>query len=579
MTKEIANNRNEVKQILSNVDVEVLRKNVWKFMDSERDNISWYKTKGVSCSFFAYFARKEDIQSVEEMNRLLENRLTDYQLRNYADKFCYEHWAAIDHMAHSFGFKELEAMILLDIIATNDMEYTSYQTPSYIVSLAQRILDIQPEDDVLDVGSGIGDFLTDTYIHYEAKSFNGIEISEDAIIIAKMRNYFLNGILNLQQKDILRSGAMGIKADKVFVNAPFALDVPDYIRNDVRFMERVGDIPARNNADWLFTLAALDSQNVTGKTVVIVPLGSLFRTGKLIKVRDKVLATKKLESVIELPSGLFRNTAIAVAVLVFSSDNNTVRMVNATDLGSKNGRQNVLSENDIKTIMERLEVDVEGHSISVTHDMIKAQESSWLSSRYTLADEMKVENGVTLGSTMKHLRMGKMLRSSDLDAMTSTEPTPYQYLRVKDINDGTIECGSYIFKIEGEDEIAVIHEGELLITRNSPFKVAVVPTLTTTIIANHNTYVIELDKKKLHPVYVMLYLQSKQGMKQLEYRATGDRIYILSRNAVKELEIPMIPIDEQLKIAKQYQALKKELSKIQAKEKAVRKCIKSIMEG
>lgn len=51
MTKKIANNHNEVKQILANVDVAVLRENVWKFMDSERDKINWDKTKGISCSF------------------------------------------------------------------------------------------------------------------------------------------------------------------------------------------------------------------------------------------------------------------------------------------------------------------------------------------------------------------------------------------------------------------------------------------------------------------------------------------------------------------------------------------------
>ena len=72
MTREIANNHNEVKQILANVDAEVLRENVWKFMDSERDNISWNKTKGVSCSLFAYFARKDDIHSIGEMNSLFE---------------------------------------------------------------------------------------------------------------------------------------------------------------------------------------------------------------------------------------------------------------------------------------------------------------------------------------------------------------------------------------------------------------------------------------------------------------------------------------------------------------------------
>ena len=578
MTKEIANNHNEVKQILANVDVAVLRENVWKFMDSERDKISWDKTKGISCSFFAYFARKDDIHSIGEMNSLLE-KLMDYQLRDYAYKFCHEHWDIIDRMAQSFGFKELEALVICDIINPNDVVFAMHQTPKHITFLAQRILGIQAEDAVLDICSGVGDFLTYIYLNGDAKSFTGIEVNEDAIIIAKMRNYFFNDVLDLQQGNVLLDGAVNVKADKVFVNAPFGLDVPDYVSYDPRFMGIIGDIPKMRNADWLFILSALNAQNAEGKTVVIVPLGTLFKMGKLSKVRDKILETKKLKSVIELPGGLFRNTAIAVAVLVFSSDNNTVRMVNAMDLGCKNGRQNVLSENDIKTIMERLEMDVEGHSISVTHDMIKAQESSWLPSRYTLADEMKVENGVTLGKTMKHLRIGNMLRPSELSAMTSTEPTLYQYLRVKDINDGTIECGSYISNIKGEDKVAIIHEDELLITRNSPFKVAVVPALTTTIIANHNTYMIELDKKKLHPVYVMLYLQSNQGKKQLEYRATGDRISILSRIAINDIEIPMIPMDEQLKIVEQYQALKTELVELQKQEKALRSRIESIMEG
>ena len=77
----------------------------------------------------------------------------------------------------------------------------------------------------------------------------------------------------------------------------------------------------------------------------------------------------------------------------------------------------------------------------------------------------------------------------------------------------------------------------------------------------------------------MLYLQSNQGKKQLEYRATGDRISILSRIAINDIEIPMIPMDEQLKIVKQYQALRTELVELQKQEKALRSRIESIMEG
>ena len=43
--------------------------------------------------------------------------------------------------------------------------------------------------------------------------------------------------------------------------------------------------------------------------------------------------------------------------------------------------------------------------------------------------------------------------------------------------------------------------------------------------------------------------------------------------------IPMIPMDEQLKIVKQYQALRTELVELQKQEKALRSRIESIMEG
>ena len=68
--------------------------------------------------------------------------------------------------------------------------------------------------------------MTYCYLNGDAKSFTGIDVNEDAIIIAKMRNYFFNDVLDLQQGNVLLDGAVNVKADKVFVNAPFGLDVP-----------------------------------------------------------------------------------------------------------------------------------------------------------------------------------------------------------------------------------------------------------------------------------------------------------------------------------------------------------------
>ena len=65
----------------------------------------------------------------------------------------------------------------------------------------------------------------------------------------------------------------------------------------------------------------------------------------------------------------------------------------------------------------------------------------------------------------------------------------------------------------------------------------------------------------------------------MEYRATGDIISILSRIAINDIEIPMIPMDEQLKIVEQYQALKTELVELQKQEKALRSHIERIIEG
>ena len=106
--------------------------------------------------------------------------------------------------------------------------------------------------------------------------------------------------------------------DVVVANPPFSLKKwgAEHAEGDMykRFWRGV---PPKDKGDYAFVTHMVETAKPkTGKVVVIVPHGVLFRGGAEGKIRQQFLEENIIDAVIGLPAGLFQTTGIPVAILV-----------------------------------------------------------------------------------------------------------------------------------------------------------------------------------------------------------------------------------------------------------------------
>ena len=92
----------------------------------------------------------------------------------------------------------------------------------------------------------------------------------------------------------------------------------------------------------------------TGQAFYILPSGVLFRGNAEGKIRKQLIENNLIDAIISLPENLFLNTSIPVNILVFNKTKTTndVLFIYADKLFNKNGKQNIMTDEHIKKIVD-----------------------------------------------------------------------------------------------------------------------------------------------------------------------------------------------------------------------------------
>lgn len=190
----------------------------------------------------------------------------------------------------------------------------------------------QPKDSarICDPACGSGGLLLMTGEEVEkqgSKNFAlyGQESTGSTYQLARM-NMFLHGkdSARIEWGDSLNNPLLVendhlMKFDIVVANPPFSLKKwgAENAESDPykRFLR---GIPPKEKGDFAFILHMVETAKPkTGRVVVIVPHGALFRAGTEGKIRQALIEENLLDTVIGLPAGLFQTTGIPVAILIF----------------------------------------------------------------------------------------------------------------------------------------------------------------------------------------------------------------------------------------------------------------------
>ncbi|KAB2918272.1 MAG: type I restriction-modification system subunit M [Bacteroidetes bacterium] len=242
--------------------------------------------------------------------------------------------------------------------------YTPYQVVRLLVQL------IKPEErmTIYDPTAGSGGMLIQSYQYVEEQGQNaeniqlfGQELDPTVVAICKM-NIILHNITkySIEFGDTLteplhEQNGQIMQFDRVIANPPFS---QNYNRSEMKYLARFpyGFAPETSKkSDLMFVQHMLASCKKTGKVVVVMPHGVLFRGGKEKEIRQGMLNADVIEGIISLPPQLFYGTGIPACIMVLNKNKpdelkNKVFFINADKEYAEGKKQNNLRPEDIEKI-------------------------------------------------------------------------------------------------------------------------------------------------------------------------------------------------------------------------------------
>lgn len=529
----------------------------------------------------AYITREKDIDSVEDLQKCVDVGVKDYAAKARLLDFCGRNWDIIKEFSNAAGQKELKALAWYFDPAEFSRNGFELGTSYDVSMISTKILDLQSEDTLVVPCAGIGGFLSVATAVSNVARAVGIELNKDNQVVANVRAFISGNAFSVEQGNVLEKDYHELEGNKVFSHFPFGLkQVGVSERLYPRLKERLAKMRPSQRLDWEYTLSAICCQREGGKTVVVVSDGMLFSVGRDIMLRKQLTDEGRLEAVIALPAGILAGTNIKVNLLVFSEDNKQVNMVDATEMGMRTKSRTKLSREEIEQIVSWYEQKSDSeHNKIVDLGQMEKNDYTWVPSAYFRGNLSALENPRKLGE-LAEVGRGGNIKSSQLEEWASDEPTEYQYIMLKHIENNEVADNlPYLKEIDEKNQKSLLKAGDLLISRTAPFKVAVMPETGTKVLANGNLYYLRFDPQKVNPVYAMLFLNSERGKQALDAFSKGMTLSMLSRRDLADIEIPVIPMEKQMEMVKEYEELSKELRQLREQEKAVMDKMAVLMNG
>lgn len=478
--------------------------------------------------------------------------------KDIVTRYVKDNWNIVSEFLNQFSNRQLQYFILFQNTEEN-FRYTPVPvTPEGISRLAGEILNIQAGDTVVDLCSGLGNFLMEIFSQYPEAKMTGIEIDKTIRDISMIRSDVLNGKFSIQVADALEY-RLPEKVDKLFSNYPFALKLlaGNACRKKVQeafYMEE--SVIQKASTDWLFNAVLVEQMKETGRAVAIMPNGCTTNSRDKL-IRKFFVEKGYVEAVILLPDKIFSDTTIFTSMIVFSMGNKAVKLVDARDLCEKDGRHNRISSQNIKDILFLLENDSEK---SITKSIKELEENEFVLNATRYLDFVELKNGVVLKDVAKSIIRGKQLNSEKMDTYKTGIKTSCRYLVLPNINDGTVDFNEkeiFLKEIPEKMQKYCVKNNSIVLSKVSAtgFKSAIVKVHEgETILTDGNLILIELDEEKADPYFVQSFLDSSAGAAALNRICTGTGLPTISLANLEKLVIPLPPLTEQKAIGQKYAA-------------------------
>jgi type I restriction enzyme M protein len=441
-----------------------------------------------------------------------------------------------------------------------------YYSPQSILNLIMAISEPAEGMQIYDPAMGTGGMLIAAN-NWVGKASNkqpadislyGQDISQDAIFLARM-NFLFNAIYtaNLAHGDTLLSpqnieGGNIQKFDLVFSNPPFGLRLGEHqvsqLENDQYNRFNYG-VPNRI-ADLAFLQHIIASLNETGKAVVVIPSGVLFRSGREGEIRQRIIQEDIVESIISLGPSLLTNTGIPINLLVLNkakttSQKNKILFINASTEYERSTRfSNTITEEQIAKIANTYHSlkEIKAFSKMASLDDITKEDFNLLPLRYIdLIDTSNFLGGKVewvplseLATVYRGVHLNRESRKEGDTPILQARDVFNSRLKTEDLKKinfhGDIEKGQYAIT------------GDILVPRiwGNKFRAFLVDDAIDGVTVSDTLYIIRLSNQHSHlRKYIVEFLNSDKGQDLITQISLGDLGSQLRFRDLRTMKVPV----------------------------------------
>lgn len=329
--------------------------------------------------------------------------------------------------------------------------------------------------------------------------------------------------------------------------------------------------PNQQTYDLGFISHMLASLKKTGRAVIVVGDGTLFRGGAHTTIRKNIINSNVIESVISLPSGLYKNTGIPVNLVIFNKNkpNNIkdkILFINARDLYTEDKKsKRYISTENITKIVQTVESGSEVEEFSKYVKNVDLIDWSLLPSRYIIRRQLDIPG---YGEVKFDLDLLNYLKTIPLKNKATffngynvgsnnkeNENGQFMIIRLSDVKDGKIVMENvtrYDILNNARVEQYLLRENDVILsTRGTSLKVAIIPPHHGEMLLSQNFIGIRCGDK-LNPAFLKAYLESPIGKFILINKLSGTAIPTLRRKDIESIEIPDIPMTNQERMMHKY---------------------------
>lgn len=366
------------------------------------------------------------------------------------------------------------------------------------------------------------------------------------------------------------------KFDFVMMAPPYGIRLDSHRYETLRF-DPYGrfnyGVPPRSSADMAFVLHALASLQDTGKAIVVLPNGPLFRGAAEAAIRKALLQADVVEAVIALPEQLHLYTNIPVNLLVLNRNKPAERrgkilFINADkEFEQVDRRTRKLGEEHVEKILQAFHSGIESEQFSKFVDVRDIRDGNLLASTYLKMAEQHIE-GVgmvrfdqqafeALSRTRPLQSLATLYRGINILPREIEEGEGiYRIIRVSDVQGGELQLD----KLElceiltnARTDSYLVQAGDVIISsRGSSIKIAVIPPHVGKLLLSQNFIGIR-PKGQLDPFFLKAYLESPVGQFLLAGMQVGTTITTISPKNLGELPVPQLDLDAQHQIGRSVQ--------------------------